>query len=129
MTMRHGVFHFEMKAIRKKVRRLVKRNVRPKIMKEILRPLYYSLAKRLGSKERPKSYPELFRSGRTERPHYAYCVYQAAVLAKRLGYPRISVIEFGVAGGNGLVNLEWHAREISRWLSIGIDVYGFDTGK
>ena len=101
-------------------------------MKEILRPLrplYYSLAKRLGSKDRPKSYPELFRSGRTERPHYAYCVYHAAVLAKRLGYPRISAIEFGVAGGNGLVNLEWHAREISRWLSIGIDVYGFDTGK
>lgn len=39
----------------------------------------------------------------TARPNYAYCTYHAADLARRLGIPRISVIEFGVAGGNGLL--------------------------
>ena len=32
---------------------------------------------------------------------YAWGVLQGAALAKVLGYPRISVIEFGVAGGSG----------------------------
>ena len=31
---------------------------------------------------------------------------QAGYLAKALGMPRISAIEFGVAGGNGLMALE-----------------------
>ena len=39
------------------------------------------------------------------RPHYAYCTYHAARLAEILGIERISLIEFGVAGGNGLVEL------------------------
>jgi hypothetical protein len=68
-------------------------------------------------------------AGAVERPHYAYCLYQAAKLAKKLGHGRISAIEFGVAGGNGLVVLEQHAREISKIFSIEIEVYGFDTGE
>ena len=40
------------------------------------------------------------------RPHYAYCVYNAAILAKKLGYKSFSIIEFGVAGGNGIYFLE-----------------------
>jgi hypothetical protein len=67
--------------------------------------------------------------GAVDRPHYGYCVYNAAALARRLGYKRISVLEFGVAGGNGLLSLEHHAQEASRALSIDIDVYGFDTGE
>lgn len=31
--------------------------------------------------------------------------------------------------GNGLLVLQFHAREISRLLEIEIQVYGFDTGK
>jgi hypothetical protein len=62
------------------------------------------------------------------RPNYAYCIYQGAQLAKRLGYDRISVIEFGIAGGRGLLNLEFHAEQISKLFGIGIDIYGFDTG-
>jgi hypothetical protein len=38
-------------------------------------------------------------------------------------------LEFGVAGGRGLLSLEYHAREIARELEIDIDIYGFDTGK
>jgi hypothetical protein len=62
------------------------------------------------------------------RPNYAYCVYQAARLAQRLGHSRISVLEFGVAGGNGLVALEDHADQVGRELGMEIEVYGFDTG-
>jgi hypothetical protein len=66
--------------------------------------------------------------GAVERPAYAYCVREAASLANRLRIPRISVIEFGVAGGNGLVALERHAQRWSDALGIEIEVYGFDTG-
>lgn len=67
--------------------------------------------------------------GAIERPAYAYCVREAARLARRLGIPRISIVEFGVAGGNGLVALERHAEQFSAALGVDIDVYGFDTGK
>src|SRR4051812_46205708 len=68
------------------------------------------------------------RVGALERPHYGHCVYHGALLAKRLGYQQVSVVEFGVAGGNGLVNLEFHAKNVSQILGIGIDIYGFDSG-
>jgi hypothetical protein len=64
-----------------------------------------------------------------ERSHYGYCVFQGAILAKRLGYKRISVIEFGVAGGRGLLNLESHVEEISKEVGIEIEIYGFDTAE
>jgi hypothetical protein len=67
--------------------------------------------------------------GAVDRPHYGYCVYNGAVLAKRLGYERISILEFGVAGGSGLVNLEYHAREVSRLIHVDIEVYGFDIAE
>jgi len=66
--------------------------------------------------------------GAIERPHYGYCVLQAARLAERLGHKAISVIEFGVAGGNGLYNLEMHAAEVTKLTGIEIQIYGFDTG-
>lgn len=67
--------------------------------------------------------------GAVKRPHYGYCVYEGARLAKRLGYERISVIEFGVAAGQGLLDLEFHAQHTSKSLGIAIDVYGFDTAE
>jgi pimeloyl-ACP methyl ester carboxylesterase len=66
--------------------------------------------------------------GAVERPHYAYIVFQAAQLAARLGERRISVVEFGVAGGNGLVWLERHADEVEKLFPVEIEVYGFDNG-
>lgn len=62
------------------------------------------------------------------RPHYAQCIWQAANEAKMLGIKKISAIEFGVAGGNGLIILETYAKEVARLLNIEIEVYGFDTG-
>lgn len=60
------------------------------------------------------------------RPHYAYGVQQAADLARRLGMQRISVVEFGVAGGAGLVELTRMARKASAATGVRIEVYGFD---
>lgn len=73
----------------------------------------------------------LFRLNKSalERAHYGYIVYNGALLAKKLGHKRISVLEFGVAGGNGLLNFEYHAKEVKKILDIDIDVYGFDTGE
>lgn len=62
------------------------------------------------------------------RPAYAYGVYWAALQAKQLGLPGITAIELGVAGGNGLLALEEHARHIAESLSVDIDVVGFDGG-
>jgi hypothetical protein len=66
---------------------------------------------------------------RIHRPNYTWGVLHAAQVAKAIGINRISLIEFGVAGGNGLVSLEHTAVRVEEALDIGIDVYGFDTGK
>lgn len=62
------------------------------------------------------------------RPHYGYLLYQAAQLAAALGEPRVSVLEFGVAGGAGLMSFEHHAQEVEKLFPVKIDLYGFDTG-
>lgn len=61
-------------------------------------------------------------------PQYIWGIAQGAALARVLGETRISVIEFGVAHGAGLIALESIARAISELTDIGIDVFGFDTG-
>jgi hypothetical protein len=66
--------------------------------------------------------------GCARRSDYTWGVLQGAYLATAIGINRISVIEFGVAGGNGLVSLEQIAKKVEQIFSIGIDVYGFDTG-
>ena len=69
------------------------------------------------------------RYGIWSRPHYAYGVYAAADLAKQLNLAGISVIEFGVAGGRGLLALESIAGQVARRFGITIAVFGFDSGK
>jgi hypothetical protein len=62
------------------------------------------------------------------RPHYSYCVQRSAALAGRLGLSRISVVEFGVAGGRGLLALERYCAAAGQRFGVEIEVYGFDTG-
>jgi len=105
-----------------------------KISKKLLNKLAYpnvlsTKSLRLIKKYKIGDYLYRLQLGATERPHYGYCIYNGAKLAKRLGYNNISILEFGVAGGNGLLSLEYHAENISKMLSIGISIYGFDTGK
>jgi hypothetical protein len=77
---------------------------------------------RLGSYEARLTY------GAVKRPHYGFCIKNAAILAKKLGYSKISVIEFGVAGGRGLLNIEYHVNQIEKLYGIEFQIYGFDTG-
>lgn len=61
-----------------------------------------------------------------QRAPYAYGIYKAALQAKSLNIPRITAIEFGVAGGNGLLAMEHIADEIERELGVTVSIYGFD---
>ncbi|WP_349367886.1 hypothetical protein [Salinarimonas sp.] len=71
----------------------------------------------------------LLDSQAVERPHYAYCMLNASVLARKLGLGTISAIEFGVAGGNGLAFMSRFAREVKRATGVAVECYGFDTGR
>jgi len=64
-------------------------------------------------------------------PYYSYAsgLWGATDLALSRGYKHISAMEFGVAGGYGLIHLGIYARELQRLYGIKIDVYGFDSGK
>jgi hypothetical protein len=62
-----------------------------------------------------------------DRPHYAYGTYHAALQAHALGLSSLSVLEMGVAGGNGLVTLERIAETVEEVTGVTIAVYGFDA--
>ena len=69
------------------------------------------------------------QAGSGLRANYTWPVLHAASVAARTGRERISVLEFGVAGGNGLLALERAAAAVERSLGVGIEVFGFDTGR
>ena len=58
--------------------------------------------------------------------HYAKCIWDASRFAQIHGYTAISVIEFGVAGGRGLLLLELYAKEKARLRKIGTPIDDFD---
>jgi hypothetical protein len=86
------------------------------------------IARRLDRKLSFLSYENKLRVGSIDRPDYGWPLLQGARLAEKLSYPAISAIEFGVAGGNGLVALERHAERIEKITGVRIDVYGLDSG-
>ena len=88
------------------------------------RLLSYFLLKRFA-----KSTATIDRWGTVDRPHYFAGVLAAAKQAMSEGVPEISVFEFGVAGGNGLVALQECAETIEGETGVKIRVYGFDTGE
>jgi hypothetical protein len=67
--------------------------------------------------------------GSSLRANYLYGVLHAARLANVLGIPAISAIEFGVAGGRGLLALEKASVYAEEAFGVSIDVYGFDSGR
>lgn len=87
-----------------------------------------ALTRSIVSRLRLIPYPLRLAIDAVERPHYGYCVFEAAKLAKQLGLKKMSVVEFGVAGGNGLINLEMHANEAKKHVGVDVEVYGFDIG-
>jgi hypothetical protein len=63
------------------------------------------------------------------RPQYLVGVLEAADQARRQGISAVSVIEFGVASGQGLLILEACAKAIAEQTGVEVAVFGFDTGK
>ena len=62
-------------------------------------------------------------------PDYLWGVLHGAYLARALGIKAVSVLECGVAGGNGLIALERSAAiEVERLFGVRIQPLGFDTG-
>jgi hypothetical protein len=62
------------------------------------------------------------------RRHYAYCTLRAADLAKERGLDAVTIVEFGVAGGDGLLNLCNIGNQVSVLTGVRIEVVGFDSG-
>jgi len=59
----------------------------------------------------------------------AYGVLKAADHARELGINRVSVLEFGVAAGAGLMNLAEIAGRVTSVTGVQFSLYGFDTGQ
>jgi hypothetical protein len=75
-----------------------------------------------------RTYEELATHGRCGRPSYTWSLIHVGDIARTLGIERFTAIEFGVAGGNGLLAMEDAADEVSRRFGVEVDVVGFDHG-
>jgi len=64
----------------------------------------------------------------SSRPAYLLGLTAAASQAKRQGVQEIASIEFGVAGGAGLITMQQEAEAVERDSGVAIRVYGFDMG-
>lgn len=62
------------------------------------------------------------------RQQYAFPMLHAADEARAQGLSRVTVIEFGVAHGAGLLNLCAIAKSVTAATGVSFDVVGFDTG-
>ena len=67
--------------------------------------------------------------GLANRAWYAYGMLSAARHAKKHGYKEIMALEFGVANGRGLRNMDKLATKIENITGVKIKLVGFDTGK
>jgi hypothetical protein len=67
--------------------------------------------------------------GLIERANYAYGMLRAADLARFVGKRAVTVCEFGVATGNGLMNMVEVAGLIRAETGVEIRVVGLDTGE
>jgi hypothetical protein len=63
------------------------------------------------------------------RSNYLYGMLRAADVAKYFGKRHVTVIEFGVASGAGLLNMVALAPAIEKETGIGLRIVGFDTGR
>lgn len=73
-------------------------------------------------------YAALASDAGVARPQYTWSLLHVGDIARTLGIERFTAIEFGVAGGNGLVALEAAAEDVKHHLGVDVDVVGFDHG-
>ena len=62
------------------------------------------------------------------RPHYETILLESVIEAKKLGYKEVSILEIGVAGGNGILCLENYKNKIEKLTNVKIKIFGFDFG-
>lgn len=62
------------------------------------------------------------------RPHYAFAILKAADLALQQGIRHVSLVEFGVASGGGLMNMATLAEQVTASTGVEFTIHGFDTG-
>jgi hypothetical protein len=60
---------------------------------------------------------------------YAFSLLKTAELALAQGLRSVTVIEFGVAAGAGLVNICEISRNITKLTGVDFEIFGFDSGK
>lgn len=63
------------------------------------------------------------------RPHYETILLESVLEAKKIGYKEVSVLELGVAGGNGILALEKYKKNIEKLTKVKINIFGFDYGE
>jgi hypothetical protein len=69
------------------------------------------------------------RYGRIRRSNYLYGMLRAADIAKYFGRKRVTVIEFGVASGAGILNMISLASLVEKETDVSLRIVGFDTGR
>ena len=62
------------------------------------------------------------------RPQYTFPILRAADLALEWGYSKLTILEFGVASGAGLLNICRIAELVRKETGVEFRVVGFDTG-
>jgi hypothetical protein len=63
------------------------------------------------------------------RQQFAFPILYAADQAAKAGMKRLTLVEFGVANGAGLMNICSIAARVTKATGIEFNVFGFDTGK
>ncbi len=62
------------------------------------------------------------------RQQHAYGILFATEKAIRDGYKKLTIIEFGVANGAGLINISKICKNLNKIYGVEYKIYGFDTG-
>lgn len=63
------------------------------------------------------------------RPHHAFSIWKAAEAAQKMNIKSLTLIEFGVASGAGLMNMAEIAAKVSDRTGISFRILGVDSGK
>ena len=63
------------------------------------------------------------------RQHTAYCLLKCADNAKNKGVKTVTIVEFGVAAGAGLLNMAYIAKNVTKITGVNFQIIGMDTGQ
>jgi hypothetical protein len=63
------------------------------------------------------------------RQSHAFALLSTADRARMYGLKSVSVIEFGVAAGSGIMNISILAQKVSSLTGVDIQIFGFDSGR